>query len=292
MMPLRNSTVFGVFTALVAPFYLHASQTTKSWASVASEQSHLIAGIALVAIASLVIAGTSSQKLRFLLSLWPLVFLAMGVYLLAWSDPEIWPRGPFSWSWMILHNAEARQHKLYGLLLLALGTVEFLGVRGKLSPRWRTWSFPVLAATGALLLTMHSHSSGLPKGWRPSEGMTVSAAPAAPLMAVLEPLPRPQDSGKQDSDDASNGHHHHGEASAMASADTTAPPANDNHDHHQMNPKMLRIQRQHVWMAVLGVAVALFKVLADGRFLRNRVIAYLWPSAVAALGLLLIFYRE
>ena len=290
-MTLKNSTIFTVLTALVASFSLHASETTKSWASVASEQSHLIAGVALITIAALVIAGSASQKLRFLLSLWPLVFLAMGLYLLAWSDPEIWPRGPFSWSWMIMNNPEARQHKLYGLLLLALGTVEFLGARGRLSPRWRTWSFPVLAAVGALLLTIHSHNSGLPKGWHP-QGTTVSATDAEPLVAALDPpLPRPQNSGGEESDVASNGHHHHGEA-GVASAATAAPPASESHEHHQMNPKMLRIQRQHVWMAILGVAVALFKFLADGRFLRNRAIAYVWPSAVAALGLLLVFYRE
>lgn len=290
VMTLGRWIVFALVSVALAPYCLHA-QTAKSWATVASERSHMIAGVALIAIALLVMAGSSSQKLRPLLSLWPLVFLAMGLYLLAWSDPEIWPRGPFSWLWMIEHNPEARQHKLYGLLLLALGAIEFLGARGKLTPRWRTWSFPVLAVFGALLLTMHSHSSGLPKGWNPSQGATLPAQANPPLVAVLEPLPKPQDSARQESDHAGNGHHHHGEESLVASA-AEATPAGNHHDHHLMNPKMQRIQRQHVWMAILGIAVAMFKFLADGGFLRNRIVAYLWPSAVAALGLLLIFYRE
>src|SRR5262245_50364845 len=112
----------------------------------------------------------------------------------------------------------------------------------------------------------------------------------APVVAVLEPLPKPQDSITRESE-AGNGHHHHGEASAVASA-AEAPPAGSHHEQHQMSPKMQRIQRQHVWMAILGIAIAIFKFLADGRFLRSRVIAYLWPSAVAALGLVLLFYRE
>lgn len=291
-MRLTNWRLFALVSAVVAPSCLHASQITRSWASAASEQSHVIAGAALITIAAVVIAGSSSQKLRFLLSVWPLVFLAMGLYLLAWSDPEIWPRGPFSWLWMIEHNAEARQHKLYGLLLLALGTVEFLGSRGKLRPRWRTWSFPVLAASGALLLTMHSHSSGLPKGWHPSQGATASVTQTGPLVAVLEPLPRPQDSAKEETGIASNGHQHHDEASAVASAAGAVSHAGNDHRRHHMSPKMQRIQRQHVWMAVLGIAIALFKLLADGRFLRNKAIQYIWPSAVAALGLLLMVYRE
>src|SRR5262245_57720616 len=185
VMHLRNWMLFALVSTIGAPSWLQASEAAKSWATVASERSHQIAGAALVTMAVLIIAGRSSQKLRFLLSLWPLVFVAMGLYLLAWSDPEIWPRGPFSWAWMIDHDPEARQHKLYGFLLLALGTVEFLGARGKLNLRWQTWSFPVLAAFGALLLTMHSHSSGLPKGWHPSN-VTPASATTETMVATLE----------------------------------------------------------------------------------------------------------
>lgn len=59
-----------------------------------------------------------------------------------------------------------------------------------------------------------------------------------------------------------------------------------------MTPEMLRIQRQHLWMTIVGIAVASFKFLADGRFLRNRAVPYLWPAAMAVLGVLLLFYRE
>ena len=121
VMSLRNWMLLALAWAVVVPCSLQASQTVKSWASAASELSHQIAGVALIAIGGLVIAGLSSQRRRFLLSLWPLVFAAMGLYLLAWSDPEIWPRGPLPWSSLIEYNAEARQHKLYGFLLLALG---------------------------------------------------------------------------------------------------------------------------------------------------------------------------
>jgi hypothetical protein len=288
-MSLRNWMLFALAWALVSPSYLHALQTTKSWASAASELSHQIAGAALIAIAALVIAGRSSRKLGFLLSLWPLVFVALGLYLLVWSDPEIWPRGPFSWLWMIEHNAEARQHKLYALLLLALGTVEFLSARGKLTLRWQTWSFPVLAAFGALLLTLHSHSSGLPKGWHPSNVAPVSAGAAGPEVALLEP-PARQDLARQESNVASNGHHSHGEA--MSSVAAAPLPASDGHQQHQMSPKMQRIQRQHVWMAILGTMIAVFKFLADSRLLKSRAIPYIWPSAVAILGVLLMVYRE
>ena len=256
----------------------------------ASELNHQIAGFALIAIASLIIAGLSWQRSR-LRFIWPFLFIAMGLFLAAWSDAEIWPRGPLPWTWMIDHDAEARQHKIYALLLIAMGIIEFLSARGKLTLRWQRWSFPALAICGAILLTMHSHggTSGLPPGWQPSQGMPTSR-PAGPIIAVLEPVPM-QDSAAE-AEHASHGHHHHGQAMPVAAASET-PAAPSNHQgHHQMTPEMLRIQRQHLWMMMVGIAVALFKFLADARFLRNRAVLYLWPGAMAILGVLLVFYRE
>jgi hypothetical protein len=122
----------------------------------ASEFNHHVAGYALIAIAIIVIAGLL-PRLRFARYVWPLLFIALGLFLVAWSDAEIWPRGTLSWTWLIRHDAEARQHKIYALIVIVLGVLELLRARGVLSRGWQRWSFPALAVSGALLLTMHAH---------------------------------------------------------------------------------------------------------------------------------------
>ena len=123
----------------------------------ASELNHHLAGYALIAIGALVIAGYSSEKLRPLQLVWPLLFVAAGLFLAAWSDAEIWPRGNLSWRFLIHHDPEARLHKIYALLLILIGIIEYLRARGKLNRFWRTWAFPLLALVGAGLLLFHDH---------------------------------------------------------------------------------------------------------------------------------------
>ena len=298
--PFLSSVLLLAFgLAVLTPPSLQALQTadlaTPSAAEAAekaaSELNHQIAGFALIAIAALIIVGLSSHRSR-LRFVWPFLFIAMGLFLAAWSDAEIWPRGPLPWTWMISHDAEARQHKIYALLLIAMGLIEFLGARGQLTLRWQRWSFPVLAVCGAALLTMHAHggTSGLPPGWQPSQGVPASR-PVGPIVAVLEPVAMQESAGE--AQDAGHGHHHHGQGMPVSSAAPEAAATPNGHqEHHQMTPEMLRVQRQHLWMVMVGIAVALFKFVADARFLRNRAVPYLWPAAMAVLGVLLLFYRE
>jgi hypothetical protein len=48
------------------------------------------------------------------------------------SDPDVWPMGNQSWLQAARGNPEAAQHKIYSVLLLVLGTLEFRRSRGKL----------------------------------------------------------------------------------------------------------------------------------------------------------------
>src|SRR5438270_3682637 len=80
-----------------------------------SELNHHIAGLALLAIGVMVICGHRFKRLAFMQNLWPLLFIAAGIFLAVWSDSEIWPRGNLGWSWLIQHDAEARQHKIYAI---------------------------------------------------------------------------------------------------------------------------------------------------------------------------------
>jgi hypothetical protein len=237
----------------------------------ASELNHHIAGLTLIVIALCVLAGQIS-RLRFARYVWPLCFILLGVFLLAWSDAEIWPRGPLSWSWLIHHDAEARQHKIYALIVIAIGVLEWLRARDVLSPVWKRWSFPALALCGALLLTMHAHggTSGLPAGWNPDQSVEVAAAVVPAPAAGMAP----------------HQHEHHHDQQGPASA---APLAT--HAEHMMTASMMSIQRQHMWMTLVGICLALFKFLADGMS-KGRLFRFAWPTAMAWLGVLLLLYRE
>src|SRR6476620_12140845 len=92
----------------------------------ASEMNHRIAGGFLIAIGLSVIYGNRRGSWTWLRWLPPILFIAAGLFLAAWSDDEIWPRGNLNWLWLFRNDAEALQHKLYALLLVILGIVEFM----------------------------------------------------------------------------------------------------------------------------------------------------------------------
>lgn len=61
---------------------------------------------------------------------------------------------------MLKEDPEARQHKIFALLLILMSGVEFLHWRQKLTQFWSAWAFPVLAAFGAILLLFHVNVVG------------------------------------------------------------------------------------------------------------------------------------
>jgi len=273
----------GVLTASVYCFssLLLASQPSESVADLersASELNHHVAGYALIVAAAIIVASLLSPKTRFLRYGWSLLLVGLGVFLAVWSDAEIWPRGPLPWTWLIEHDAEARQHKIYAAILLALGTISFLRVRGTLVSRWHRWAFPIVAAFGAMLLMMHAHggTSGLPEGWSPSQPLPLAASMAATTERI-----------SPETTTHAHGHHEHD----MHDPAKT-PPAPQHHAEHTMTPAMLNIQRQHLWMTIVGILCAVSKFAADSPNFKSRSLQFAWPTAMACLGVLLVLYRE
>jgi copper resistance protein D len=127
-----------------------------------SEFNHHLAGFLIILAGVFILAqSTLLQRRSFLRFAWPSCFLVSGLFLLMFSDTELWPFGPQSWWYGLTHNLEDLQHKTFALILLALGIIEVQRVRGVLKSAWAAWAFPVLAFCGSVMLLFHQHHSGM-----------------------------------------------------------------------------------------------------------------------------------
>ena len=92
---------------------------------------------------------------RFLL---PTAMLFGSVILLVGSDHAAWPIGSLSFSQTYSgHDPEIIQHKIYGLLLFLVGTIEALRRIGRIPDGLWSALVPLFAIVGGLMLFGHSH---------------------------------------------------------------------------------------------------------------------------------------
>ena len=243
-----------------------------------SELNHHIAGGMLVAIGLCVIASERYKSLAWLRWFPPGLFIAGGLFLAAWSDIEIWPRGDLTWSWLY-YDAEARQHKLYALLLVVLGLVELIQASHRHRRPWLNVVFPILGVVGGVSLFFHHHSG------------QIMASAAGPSRVVQQIQFADVPSANHEHDHGATGHA--GSSSSMGSSvnHTEGISAGEPHQHHMTGPEA-KIQREHAWFAMVGFSVVLLKFLSDSGKLRARMGRYLWADSVILLGLSLLFYTE
>ena len=259
-----------------------------------SEFNHHVAGWALIGVGFLVLTSFLSRDLRALRYVWPALFLLAGLFLALWSDAEIWPRGNLSWAWLLHHDQEAGQHKIYALLLITMGIIEYFRACGSINRFWGVGAFPILAIVGAGLLLVHDHTA--------SSGATSPEARAYLVNPVLDPDgvlptsdPEPRmDHSMTDLDHSDMPMDRPGmDHSAMLIGNDPALLKTSSPDHHHhMTPSMLMVEGEHRWFMIVGLGVALFKLVSDGGLWRRRFIPYVWPSGMMLLGLLLVLYRE
>jgi len=236
-----------------------------------SELNHHIAGLFLIAIGLSLILSDHSRALTWLRWVPPALFIAAGIFLAAWSDSEIWPRGALGWSWLVHHDAEARQHKLYALLLAVIGCVEAMKLIPRFRRPWLKVVFPVLGAIGGIALLFHSHG-----------GEMVMVQPAAASFIA------PEHNHGADGMATHDGVHEHGAAPA-----NSAPKTGTSHLHaHVMNGTAAKIQREHAWFVVAGLFVVFFKFAYDSAHPPARVALHFWASSMIVLGCLLLMYSE
>jgi hypothetical protein len=127
-----------------------------------SEFNHHLAGIFVVLAGLFILAGdrlrTRWPAIKYA---WPLCFLLSGVFVLVFSDTELWPFGPKNWWVGVAGNLEVLQHKTFAIILLGLGVIEMLRAKGTLRAMWSAWVFPVLAVAGSIMLLFHAHDAGM-----------------------------------------------------------------------------------------------------------------------------------
>lgn len=262
-----------------------------------SESNHHVAGYALVGVGVLVIASLLSPNSRRLQYVWPILFLCAGLFLVFWSDREMWPRGNMSWAWLLRHDQEARQHKIYAFLLLAMGVVEYLRVCGRLGNVARVWFFPLLAVLGAGLLLFHDHSHASDNARSPEARVYYVNSALDPdgnprsdssLSGVLNEPTKMDHSLMAMEEHAAT----HIEPSTEAEDAAGTKSQHVSEHHHEMTASMLLVKREHFWFMVVGLGIALFKFLSDAGIKLSRFSSFVWPSGMVLLGALLIFYRE
>jgi putative copper resistance protein D len=90
---------------------------------------------------------------------WPLSLIGLSIFLFFRNDSGVWPLGPISF-WHSLTMPHVLQHRLYVVLVGALGIVEWLGQSGRIRRSWWTYIFPGICVIGSLMLFLHVHGEG------------------------------------------------------------------------------------------------------------------------------------
>jgi hypothetical protein len=127
-----------------------------------SEFNHRLAGsFVIVAGIFIFLEGHLAKRWSLAPYVWPMCFVAAGLFVLVFSDTEIWPFGTQTPWYALTHNLEDLQHKIFSIVLLAIGYVELQRTRGRLKAQWATWFFPVVGVAGAILLLFHVHSGDM-----------------------------------------------------------------------------------------------------------------------------------
>ncbi|HXJ89258.1 MAG TPA: hypothetical protein VMS18_20745 [Candidatus Binatia bacterium] len=261
-----------------------------------SEFNHHIAGWALIGVGIVVLASQTSPRLKALRYVLPILFVGVGLFLAVWSDGEIWPRGNLSWAWLIHHDAEARQHKIYAVLLIAIGAIEYFRIRGSLSKTWRTWAFPALALVGASMLLVHDHTGG--SGANSPEAQAYLVNPRLNVDGTERKTDTLQSTSMSMDHDGMGMDHTAMDHGAMPmdhsqmTMGSTANESSHSQHHHEMSASMLLVEREHFWFMIVGIGVALFKFISDGKLFRSPLVGHLWPACMMLLGCALVLYRE
>jgi putative copper resistance protein D len=119
-----------------------------------SEYNHHWAGVCVALVG--VLALLNQAGLRWARH-WPLLFLALGVFLFFRSDPETWPLGDIGF-FESLRDVEVLQHRAVVLLIVPFTFVEWRVRATGWTNQAAMTMFPLMCVLGGTLLLTHSHA--------------------------------------------------------------------------------------------------------------------------------------
>jgi len=122
-----------------------------------SEYNHHWAGL-IVLVAGLLALLARSKRFPWAHH-WPLLFIALAVFIILRADPENWPLGPRPF-WASFSSPDVLQHRMYALLITAFAIFEWAVETGRVKSRISSYVFPLMCAAGGALLLTHSHALG------------------------------------------------------------------------------------------------------------------------------------
>lgn len=142
----------------------HGRPAPEAWEGSAkgiaySERNHHIAGLLVILMG----AAELTHAMRLAALSWvrlllPSALLCAGAFLLIWSDHEAWPIGSLTFGQSFFgDDYEIIQHKVYGILAFAVGSVELFRRMGRAGHRAWASPLPLMAIVGGLMLFGHSH---------------------------------------------------------------------------------------------------------------------------------------
>lgn len=125
-----------------------------------SNFNHHLAGIFVILIGlSEIRYGFAAPVLAFTRLLLPIFMVSVGVFLLICSDHESWPLGSTFSQAFFTGEWETIQHKWFGILAVAIGSIEWLRRTGHVMASWWKIPLPAFAIIGGLSLFLHSHGA-------------------------------------------------------------------------------------------------------------------------------------
>lgn len=122
-----------------------------------SEYNHHWAG--LIVLAAGAFAFVARFKGQQWAGNWPLLFLALAIFILMRADPETWPLGPRPF-WGSFAEPEVLEHRMFAVLIAAFAIFEWAVETGRLASQRAALVFPALCALGGALLLTHMHGFG------------------------------------------------------------------------------------------------------------------------------------
>lgn len=122
-----------------------------------SEYNHHWAG--LIVLASGLFAFVARFPGQRWAANWPVLFLALAVFIVLRGDSDTWPLGPRPF-WASFAEPEVLEHRFFAALIAAFAFFEWAVETGRLASQRAALVFPAICAAGGALLLVHMHGFG------------------------------------------------------------------------------------------------------------------------------------